>query len=96
MSGRYPVLKRGIRLSDIEITHVIFVGVVPVYDMEPVVYVICPHIVVFQVIGMLPDVDIEDGAKAERQRCILIPGCYDIELPEGVYHKPCIAGTEYG
>ena len=64
--------------------------------MEPVIYIIGPYIVVLQIIGMLPDIDVEDGAKSQRQRRILIPGCHDIQLSEGVYHEPFVAGTEYG
>lgn len=79
-----------------EIPHIISVCVIPVDHMEPVVNVVGSQIVMFQVIGMLPDVDVEHGQQPKGERRVLICGRGDAEFPCCIYHKPCIAGTEYG
>ena len=65
----------------------------PVDHMEPVVDICGAQIIMFEIIGMLPDVDIQEKCAGMAQRGILIGGGHD---PEDaiVGHKPCVAGSE--
>ena len=61
--------------------------------MEPVVDICGAQIIMFEIIGMLPDVDIQEKCAGMAQRGILIEGGHDLE-DAIVGHKPCVAGSE--
>src|SRR5215208_6317361 len=54
-----------------------FVDLGPVHDVPPGVDVIGPAVLVFQIVGVLPDVDAEDGLFAFHQRAVLVRGALD-------------------
>ena len=65
----------------------------PVDYMEPVVDICGAQVIMFEIIGVLPDVDIQEKCAGLAQRCILIGGGHDLE-DTIVGHKPCVAGSE--
>ena len=65
----------------------------PVDHVEPVVDICGAQIIMFEIIGVLPDVDIQEKCAGMAQRCILIGGGHDLE-DAIVGHKPCVAGSE--
>lgn len=65
----------------------------PVDHVEPVVDICGAQIIMFEIIGVLPDVDIQEKCAGMAQRCILIGGGHDLE-DTIVGHKPCVAGSE--
>ncbi len=65
----------------------------PVDYMEPVVDICGAQVIMFEIIGVLPDVDIQEKCAGMAQRCILIGGGHDLE-DAIVGHKPCVAGSE--
>ena len=65
----------------------------PVDHMEPVVDICGAQVIMFEIIGVLPDVDIQEKCAGLAQRCILIGGGHDLE-DTIVGHKPCVAGSE--
>ena len=65
----------------------------PVDHVEPVVDICGAQIIMFEIIGVLPDVDIQEKCAGLAQRCILIGGGHDLE-DTIVGHKPCVAGSE--
>ena len=61
--------------------------------MEPVVDICGAEIIMLEIIGVLPDVDIQKECAVLAQGCILIRGGHDLEYA-AIRHKPCIAGSE--
>ena len=65
----------------------------PVDYMEPVVDICGAQVIMFEIIGVLPDVDIQEKCAGMAQRCILIGGDHNFE-DTAIGHKPCVAGSE--
>ena len=65
----------------------------PVDHMEPVVDICGAQIIMFEIIGMLPDVDIQEECAELAHGCILIGGGHNFE-GTAIGHKPCVAGSE--
>lgn len=74
-----------------EALSVCIICVIPVNDTEPVVNIIGSQIVVFQIIGVFPYIEIEQGAQAHRQRRILVGCCDNPKLSGCIDNEPCIA-----
>src|ERR1039458_1640408 len=69
------------------------VDFVPVDDAPPGGQIVGAAVLVFQVVGVLPDVVAEDGIQALGQRRFLVGGGDDLELAAGE-DEPTPAGTE--
>lgn len=69
---------------------------VPVNDMKPVCDVVIPIIIMLQVIGMLPYIQIQQRKQILRERGILVGGGDNIQPTGHIHNQPGIAGTEYG
>ena len=54
---------------------------VPVYDLEPGFYIGGAGVFVLQIIGVLPEIEIEDGNKLFREGRVLIGQRKQIQLP---------------
>lgn len=74
---------------------VIFVCLFPVDDLKPVVDIGSPLVVMLEVVGVLPHVDVENREHAQGKRGILILGGKNTQSPGRLYYEPCIAGAEY-
>src|SRR5580704_7693059 len=66
----YLLLCGGVRLG----------GRVPVNDVPPRFDVITAHILIFQIVGVLPDIETEHGFASEHEGCVLIRCRIDSEL----------------
>src|ERR1039458_7737576 len=69
------------------------VDFVPVDDVPPGGEVVWPAVVVFQVVGVLPDIVAEDGVEAVGEGRVLVGGGDDGELA-GLEDEPAPAGAE--
>ena len=67
---------------------------VPVYDLEPGFYIGGAGVFVLQIIGVLPEIEIEDGNKPFRERRVLIGQRKQIQLSPPVGGQPEPAGAE--
>ena len=50
----------------------------------------------FQVIGMLPDINVQKRKHIHRPGGVLICRCYDLRISKGIDHEPGISGAEDG
>jgi hypothetical protein len=71
----------------------VFVHLVPVDNIPPVGDVLGAAVLVLEVVGVLPDVDAEDGVLdfvlyALHQRVVLVWGTDDLEFILAVDHEP--------
>lgn len=66
----------------------------PTDHIPPSANIFRPHVIVLQVVGMLPNIQIQDWPLAPRQRRCLVCGGNDVQTPATV-HQPCITGTKY-
>ena len=78
------------------IIQIILIYPIPVNDLQPVLDIISAFVVMLQIIGMLPHVNIQEGIHIHGQRGILICSCDNVRIPEGVDHQPCVSGSKYG
>src|SRR5207244_13127824 len=67
---------------------------VPVHHVPPGLNVICPAILIFQVVGVLPHIEAEDRPVAIHQRAVLIRRRNNLELAVFVFDQPCPAAAE--
>ena len=65
----------------------------PVDHMEPVVDICGAQVIMFEIIGVFPHIDVQEECAGLAYGRILIGGGYDLE-DSIVGYKPCIAGTE--
>src|SRR5579883_115244 len=70
-----------------------FVDFVPVDDVPPCGEIFRTAVLVFQVIGVLPDIVAEDGVVSLRERGILVGGGDDLQLA-AVPNEPAPSGAE--
>ncbi len=70
-----------------------FVDFVPVDDVPPCGEIFRTAVLVFQVIGVLPDIVAEDGVVSLRERGILVGGGDDLQLA-AVQNEPAPSGAE--
>src|SRR5262245_32520304 len=68
-----------------------------VTDVPPRVDVVRPAVLVLQIVGVLPDVDAEDGLLAVHERAVLIRSAFNGQLAAGVDHpRPAAAEAADG
>ena len=65
----------------------------PVDHVEPVVDICGAQVIMFEIIGVFPHIDVQEECAGLAYGRILIGGGYDFE-DSIVGYKPCIAGTE--
>ena len=65
-----------------------FIYAIPVDNMEPGINIICPQILVLQVISVLPNIQGKNGRQPLRQRIILVRQGNDMKVPRGISHQP--------
>ena len=73
---------------------VTLVDFVPVHDVPPGGEIFRAAVVVFQVVGVLPDVVPEDGVKSLGNGIVLIGGSDDLYFAGGLACQPDPSGTE--
>ena len=63
-----------------------------VYELEKNILVAV--VVVFQIIGMLPDIKIQNWIEQHGKRAVLIGKCKDLQISKCIADKPCISGAK--
>lgn len=66
----------------------------PVYCMEPVINICCPLVVVFHIVGVLPDINIENWGQAAGEGRVLVCRGDDSQAAS-IQYELGITGTEY-
>ena len=72
-----------------------FAGFFPVYYPEPVVDICGAQVVMFQIVCVFPDVNVQDMCAGAEYGRILVGRSYNFK-PSAVRYQPGIAGTEDG
>ena len=72
-----------------------FVCFLPVYYPEPVVDICGAQVVMFQIVCVFPDVNVQDMCAGAEYGRILVGRSYNFK-PSAVRYQPGIAGTEDG
>ena len=79
------------RSRGVKARHKIFVRLIPVNNIKPIVNIIGAHIVVLEIISVLPNIDGQNRAETPRQGRILIGGGDDFKIASAVNGQPRVS-----